>query len=145
VKTSNSTFCCHHAANSCTLLITSETAVEISWKMAEPIIHAIEKCHIFALLNLLPQTIIICPKVYRHDNSRGNVSDFIQEVSASNVRRENKHSDWRLLWFSSVPPGKRRVTTYIKLGNSRFLSRPNHFIFHSHLVIRSYLWRSKVS
>jgi len=27
------------------------------------------------------------PAVYRHDSSRGNVSDFIQEVSASNARR----------------------------------------------------------
>jgi hypothetical protein len=33
------------------------------------------------------------PTVYRHDISRGNVSDFIQEVSVSNVRWENKYSD----------------------------------------------------
>jgi len=33
------------------------------------------------------------PAVYRHDSPRGNVSDFIQEVSAPDVGRENKYSD----------------------------------------------------
>ena len=33
------------------------------------------------------------PAVYRHDSPRGNVSGCIQEVSAPDVRRENKHSD----------------------------------------------------
>jgi hypothetical protein len=51
-----------------------------------------------------------------------------REFPSSNFGVEAGYPDWKILWFSSVPPGECHNST-LKWGHDRFLPNHFHFIF----------------
>jgi hypothetical protein len=78
----------------------------------------------------------ICAYVFSHDVFVPNVVvgcltllPYIREVPGSDLSPETGYPDWDFSWFSAVPPGKCRDSTF-KLGHDRFLPHSFQFIIH---------------